>query len=59
MTELSKAIYLEVGFDKWLRSMRRSLLIAKPAADISHRAAFLGGVMFGQRWSGPASARIA
>lgn len=56
--ELSKAAYLQAGFQKWCAAMARGVLLTNIKPNISHRAAFLGGAMYGQQWSGPASPRL-
>ncbi len=59
MTELIVAIYLETGFQKWCNVVRSWAKIGHIARDgMSPRAAFLGGAMYGQKWSGPASAKL-
>ncbi len=50
--ELAVAIYLQAGFQKWERAATKGLL-RSVNATFEHRAAFLGGAMFGQNWAAP------
>lgn len=57
MNELAIAVYLQTGFQKWQRAMARGPVQMR-GDSMAVRSAFLGGAMFGQWWSGPASVRL-